>query len=160
MQSTGCHLLNERCHPCFRFLPEQAALFVLLLIDVQAVVPIDRADQRGLNTADTLLGEKAFFRVCGEDHHVNMDVLLLFMESGIPAQATRVDLIALGDVRDGGVDEILPVFKVSIAQTLRILTGEGDDRRPHIHCVLRYLGNRILQRQNLPVGVPQAVFAH
>ena len=89
-----------------------------------------------------------------------MDVLLLFMESGIPAQATRMDLIALGDVRDGGVDEVLPVFNICVPQTLRILTGEGDDRCPHIPCVLRYLGNSILQRWNLPVGVPQAVFAH
>ena len=85
LQSTGSHLLNERCHPCFRFLPEQAALFVLLLIDVQAVVPVDRADQRGLDAADTLLGEKAFFRVSGEDDHMDMEVLLFFMESSIPA---------------------------------------------------------------------------
>ena len=107
-----------------------------------------------------MLGEKAFFRVCGEDHHVNMDVLLLFVHSCIPAQATRVDLIALGDVRDGGIDEILPVFKVSIAQTLRILTGEGDDRCPHIPCVPRHLCHSVLQRRDLPVGVPQAVFTH
>ena len=85
MQSTGSHLPDERCHPCFRFLPEQAALFVLLLIDVQAVVPVNRADQCGLDAADTLLGEKAFFRVSGEDNHMDMEVLLSFMESSIPA---------------------------------------------------------------------------
>ena len=89
-----------------------------------------------------------------------MDVLLLFVHSCVPTKAVRVDLIALGDVGDGGVDEILPVFNICVPQTLRILTGEGDDRCPHIPCVLRYLGNSILQRRDLPVGVPQAVFAH
>jgi len=145
LQSTGCHLLDECCHPCFRLLLEQAALFILLLIDVQTVVPVDRADQRGLDAADTLLGEKAFFRICGEDHHVNMDVLLLFMESGIPAKAVRVDLIALGDVGDRCVDELLPVFKIGITQPLRVLAGEGDDRRPHISRVTRHLCHGILQ---------------
>ena len=63
LQSTGSHLPDERCHPCFRLLPEQAALFVLLFIDVQAVVPVDRADQRGLDAADTLPGEVALLRI-------------------------------------------------------------------------------------------------
>ena len=89
-----------------------------------------------------------------------MDVLLLFVHSCVPTKAVRVDLIALGDVGDGGVDEVLPVFKVGIAQTLRVLTGEGDDRRPHIPCVPRHLRHGVLQRRDLPVGVPQAVFAH
>ena len=88
-----------------------------------------------------------------------MDVLLLFMESGIPAQATRVDLIALGDVGDGGVDELLPVFKVGITQPLRVLSGEGDDRRPHIPRVPRHLCHGILQRRDLAMGIPQAMFA-
>ena len=88
-----------------------------------------------------------------------MDVLLLFVHSRVPAKAVRVDLIALGDVGDGGVDELLPVFKVGITQTLRVLTGEGDDRRPHIPRVPRHLCHGILQRRNLPVGIPQAMFA-
>ena len=83
-----------------------------------------------------------------------MDVLLLFMESGIPAQATRVDLIALGDVRDRCVDELLPVFKVGITQPLRVLAGERDDRRPHIPRVLRHLCHGILQRRDLAMGIP------
>ena len=72
---------------------------------------------------------------------------------------TRVDLIALGDVRDGGVDEILPVFNICVPQTLRVLTGEGDDRCPHIPCVPRHLCHGILQRRDLAMGIPQAVFA-
>ena len=47
----------------YDLLPEQAALFILLLIDVQAVVPVDRADQRGLDAADTLPGEVALLRI-------------------------------------------------------------------------------------------------
>lgn len=70
-----------------------------------------------------------------------------------------MDLIALGDVRDGGVDELLPVFKVGITQPLRVLTGEGDDRRPHIPRVPRHLRNSVLQRRDLAMGIPQAMFA-
>lgn len=76
------------------------------------------------------------------------------MECSIPAQMIRMDLIALGDVCDGGVDELLPVFKVGITQPLRVLTGEGDDRRPHISRVLRHLCHGILQRRDLAMGIP------
>ena len=88
-----------------------------------------------------------------------MDVLLLFVHSCVPTKAVRVDLIALGDVRDRCVDELLPVFKVGITQPLRVLTGEGDDRRPHISRVPRHLCHGILQRGDLAMGIPQAVFA-
>ena len=88
-----------------------------------------------------------------------MDVLLLFVHSRVPTKAVRMDLIALGDVGDRCVDEVLPVFNICVPQTLRILTGEGDDRCPHISRVPRHLCHGILQRRDLPVGVPQAVFA-
>ena len=88
-----------------------------------------------------------------------MDVLLLFVHSCVPTKAVRVDLIALGDIRDRCVDELLPVFKVGITQPLRVLTGEGDDWRPHISRVPRHLRHGILQRRDLPVGIPQAMFA-
>ena len=68
-----------------------------------------------------------------------------------------MDLIALGDVGDRCVDELLPVFKIGIAQPLRILTGEGDDRRPHIPRVPRHLCHGILQRRDLAMGIPQAM---
>ena len=83
-----------------------------------------------------------------------MDVLLLFVHSCVPTKAVRVDLIALGDIRDRCVDELLPVFKVGITQTFCILAGEGDDWRPHISRVPRHLCHGILQRRDLPVGVP------
>ena len=70
-----------------------------------------------------------------------------------------MDLIALGDVGDGGVDEFLPVFKVGIAQPFRIFAGERDDWRPHISRVPRHLCHGILQRRDLAMGIPQAVFA-
>ena len=70
-----------------------------------------------------------------------------------------MDLIALGDVGDRCVDELLPVFKVGIAQPLRVLTGEGDDWRPHIPRVPRHLCHGILQRRDLPIGIPQAMLA-
>ena len=88
-----------------------------------------------------------------------MDVLLLFVHSRVPTKAVRMDLIALGDVRDRCVDELLPVFKVGITQPLRVLTGEGDDWRPHISRVPRHLCHGILQRRDLAMGIPQAVFA-
>ena len=73
---------------------------IFLLIDVQTLVSVDRADQCRLDTADTLLGEETFFGGSGEDDHVDMEVLLFFVECRIPTQMIRMDLIALGDVRD------------------------------------------------------------
>ena len=159
LQRAGCHLSNERHHLCLRLLLEKASLFIFLLVDVQTVVSIDRADQSGLNAADALLGEVSLFWIRREDDHVDMEVLLFFMERGIPAQVIRVDLIALGDVCDGGVDERLPVLQVGVTKPFRILAGEGDDRRPHVSCVLCHLRYGILQRSNFPIGIPQAMFA-
>ena len=70
-----------------------------------------------------------------------------------------MDLIALGDVGDRCVDELLPVFKVGIAQPLRVLTGEGDDRRPHISRMLCHLPYRLREIFYLTVGIPQPVLA-
>ena len=88
---------------------------IFLLVDMQTVIPVDRVDQCGLDTADTLLGEETFLWVGGENDHVDMEVLLFFMECGIPTQMIRMDLIALSDVCDGGVDECLPVFKICVS---------------------------------------------
>ena len=80
---------------------------IFLLVDVQTVIPVDRVDQGGLDIADTLLGEETFLWVGGENDHVDMEVLLFFVECGIPTQMIRMNLIALGDVCDGGIDECL-----------------------------------------------------
>ena len=132
---------------------------IFLLIDVQTLVSVDRADQCRLDTADTLLGEETFFGGSGEDDHVDMEVLLFFVECRIPTQMIRMDLIALGDVRDGGVDECLPVLNVCISQPLRIFTREGDDRCPHISLMLCHFCYGILQRDNFSIDIPQTVFA-
>ena len=114
---------------------------IFLLIDVQTLVSVDRAGGSG------------------EDDHVDMEVLLFFVECRIPTQMIRMDLIALGDVRDGGVDECLPVLNVCISQPLRIFTREGDDRCPHISLMLCHFCYGILQRDNFSIDIPQTVFA-
>ena len=53
-----------------------------------------------------------------------MDVLLFFVHGSVPTNMVWIDLVTLSDVGDGGVDECLPIFKIGIAKSLGVLTGE------------------------------------
>ena len=146
---------HRRACSCLEFLTRD----ILLLVDVHPIRMVDPSGEGGLHLPDALLGEIPFPGVRGEEDHVDMHLIRLSVEGGIPAQVVRLDLIRRGDVADGGVHQSLPVFRVVIAKPLRVLTAQRDHRRPHISGVLRHLPYRPREILYLAVSVPQPVFA-
>ena len=140
---------------CLEFLTRD----VLLLVDVHPIRMIDPSGEDGFHFPDTIFGEVALLGICGEDDHVDMHLIRLSVEGGIPVQVVRLDLIRRGDVADGGVHQSLPVFRVVIAKPLRVLTAQRNHRCPHISRMLRHLPYRLREILYLAVSVPQPVFA-
>lgn len=138
-------------------MPATPAARYPLLVDVHPIRVIDPSGEDGLHLPDALLGKIPFLGVRGEENHVDMHLIRLLVEGGIPAQVVRLDLICRGDVTDGGVHQSLPVFRAVVAKPLRVLTAQRHHRRPHISGVLRHFPYRPRKIFYLTVGVPQPV---
>ena len=120
---------------------------------------IDPSGEDGLHLPDAFFGEIPFLGVRGEEDHVDMHLIRLLVEGGIPAQVVRLDLVRRGDVADGGVHQRPPAFRAVIAQPLGVFTAQRDHRRPHISGVLRHLPHRLCEILHLAMSVPQAMLA-
>ena len=144
---------HGRASACLELLPCD----VLLLVDVHPICVVDPSGEGGLHLPDALLGEITFLWVRGKEDHVDMHLIRLLVEGGVPAQVVRLDLVRRGDVTDGGVHQSLPVFRAVIAQPLGVFTAQRDHRRPHISGVLRHLPYRPCEILYLAVSVPQPV---
>ena len=151
------HLLNQLLHRQPRLPLGGRPILRLLLVDMEQVVPENSPGEGGLNLLDALFGQVSLLGIRGEHHHVDVDALLLPVESGVPAQVVRRDFVPLCDVRETGIDQRAPVFRRVIAQPLRVLPANGDHRRPHIPCVIRHLPNRLGEVLHLAARAPEAV---
>ena len=92
----------------------------------------DLVGQRGLDLADTIFGQVCLIRLCRPRHHVDMGMISLVMEGGVPAKVLRWDFHRRGDIIAVGTQQCAPCFCVVIPQPLRVLPMEGDDVRPHV----------------------------
>ena len=128
---------------------------VLLPVDVHPIRVVDTSGEDGLHLPDALLGEIPFLGVRGEEDHVDVYLIRLLVEGGVPAQVVRLDLICRGDVADGGVHQRPPAFRVVIPKPLGVLTAQRHHRCPYISGVLRHLPYRPREILNLTVNVPQ-----
>ena len=132
---------------------------ILLPVDVHPIRVVDPSGEDGLHLPDTFFGEIPFPGVRGEEDHVDVHLIRLLVEGGIPAQIVRLDLIRFRDVADGGVHQRPPAFRTVVAQPLRVLTAQRHHRRPHISGVFRHLPYRPREILYLAVSVPQPVLA-
>ena len=130
---------------------------VLLPVDVHPIRVVDTSGEDGLHLPDALLGEIPFLGVRGEEDHVDVYLIRLLVEGGVPAQVVRLDLICRGDVADGGVHQRPPAFRVVIPKPLGVLTAQRHHRCPYISGVLRHLPYRPREILYLTVSVPQPV---
>ena len=120
---------------------------------------VDPSGEDGFHFPDTLFGEIPFLGVRGKEDHVDVYLIRLLVERGIPTQVFRSDLIRLCDIADGGVHQSLPVFRAVIAQPLCVLTAQRHHRCPYISGVFRHLPYRSREILYLAVSVPQAMLA-
>ena len=104
----------------------------LLFVEMEHFVAEDIIGQLGLDLTDAFLGEVGLARLGGPGHHVDVRVLALIMESGVPAKVTGRYLHCSRDVVAVRLDKISPRRGVIKPKPGSILTFEGDDVRPYI----------------------------
>ena len=92
-------------------------------------------------------------------HHVDMGVVALIVERGVPAELVGRDIHGGGDVVTVGADQVAPYLGVVIAQACGILSLQRDDVRPHIFLVALQLSRHLFQIHVVLV-TEQAVAAH
>ena len=152
--------LRDALHHCLAGLRlELLSRGTFLLVDVHPIRIIDSSGKGRLHLPDAFFGEIPFLWVRGEEDHVDMHLIWLLVEGGIPAQVVRLDLVRRRDVVGRRLDQRLPVFRTVVAKALGVLTAQRDHRRPHISGVLRYLPYRLREILYLAVGVPQTMLA-
>ena len=100
LQRPICHLRNQLSHQRLGIPLKLVAVLCLLLIHRNQVLPEDLSCKRRLDLPDALLGEIALFGICGEDNHVDMNLVVLTMEGRIPTEVIDFDLIALRNIRN------------------------------------------------------------
>lgn len=113
---------------------------------MQHFVAEDIIGQLGLDLTDTFLGEVGLSRLCGPGHHVDVRVLALVVEGGVPSEVTGRDLHCRRNIVVVGSNEISPRRGVVVTQAGSILTLERDDVRPHISGVVLQFFHGFLQR--------------
>ena len=146
-------------HGCRGILLQLIAVLCLLFIDVHQVLLEDPPGEGGFHLSDAVLGEIPFLGGRGEDHHVDMDALLFFVEGSIPSQVIRMYLVALGDVAEAGIYQGTPVFCIVIPQPLRVLPTDRHHWCPHVPGVFRHLPYRLSQILHLSAAGPEAMLS-
>ena len=68
-------------------------------------------------------------------HYVDVRMISLVMEGGIPAEVLRRDLHGCRNVITMGAQECAPCVRMVIPKPRRVLPMEGDDVRPHVTVV-------------------------
>ena len=115
---------------CFRH--QFVSRFAFLLVDVQQLLSEDLIGQRGLDLPYPIFGQVCLIRLCRPRHHVDVRMIALVMEGGVPTEILRRDLHRRGDVIAVGTQQCAPCVRMVIPQPLRVLPVEGDDVRPHV----------------------------
>ena len=144
----GTHQLQHRL-PCLAH--QLVSGLRLLFVKVQHFVAEDIIGQLGLDLTDAILGEVGLPRLGGPGHHVDVRMLALVVEGGVPSEVAGRDLHRRRNVVAVGADEISPRRGVVEAEPGSILTLEGDDVRPHVSGVALQLRHGFLQRNGVVI---------
>ena len=132
----GLHLLCQSFHflsgPAHQLIPEGG----LLLVGVEQFLFENVVCQCRLNFADAIFGEIRLSRLRRPRHHVDMGMVALVMESGVPAKVTGRDIHSRGDIVAVSTDQVSPLRSVIVSQPLSILPFEGDDVCPDVAVIL------------------------
>lgn len=78
-----------------------------------------------------------------------MRVVAFVMEGGVPAEVSGWDIHCGGNFVAVGTEQIPPRLRVIVAESICVLTLEGDDVRPNIA--------RILAQESLSSSFPSRV---
>ena len=126
------HGLRQFQHGFPRFRHQFVSRFAFLFVDMEQFLAEDLIGERGLDLADTVFGQVRLIGFHRPRHHVDMRMIALIVEGGVPAEVLRWDLHRCGDVVAVGAEQCAPCVRVIIPKPLCVLPVEGDDVRPHV----------------------------
>ena len=92
----------------------------------------DLIGERGLDLPYPIFGQIRLIGFHRPRHHVDVRMIALVMEGGVPAEILRRYFHRRGDVVAVGAQECAPRVRVIVPKPLRVLPVEGDDVRPHV----------------------------
>ena len=92
------HGLRQFQHGFSRFHHQFVAGLAFLLVDMEQFLAEDLIGQRGLDLPYPIFGQVRLIRLCRPRHHVDVRMIALVMEGGIPTEILRRDLHRRGDV--------------------------------------------------------------
>ena len=143
-QCPGAHLVNELPQRVLAFLGKRVPLLCLALIDLRQVLMEDFLCQPRLDFCDALLVQETGLAVGAVADHMDVGVVALIMEGGVPAELTQRYLHRLRDLRRVAGEQVLPAGGAVIAQAGGVLPAQRDNGKPDIAGVighrLRHLG--------------------
>ena len=92
------HGLRQFQHGFSCFRNQFVSRFVFLLVDMEQFLTEDLVGKRGLDLPYPIFGQVRLIRLCRPRHHVDVRMIALIVEGGIPAKVLRWDLHCRGDV--------------------------------------------------------------
>ena len=131
-QRPGTHPFDELPQHILTFQGEGVPLPRLPLIDLHQVLAEDFPCQSGLDFGEALSVQESGLAVGAVADHVDVGVMGLVVEGGVPAELAQRYLHGLRKLRRVTGEQVFPVSGVVVSQACGVLPAQGDNREPHI----------------------------
>ena len=138
------HAEDQLPHHRLGVLVERVPPLGLLPVELRQILPEDLSRQIRLDLGDTIFRQVAGLAVRAVADHVDMGVVGLIVEGGVPPELIPGNLHGLGHLHGAAGEQAFPPLRVIVSQTGGVLPPQGKDRQPHaagmVGDLLRHLG--------------------
>ena len=158
-----CGYIKNPDDPRFWVVDPEAAeivrrVYQMAPVNCGQLLPEEFFCQSGFDVRDTLLRPKARFTVCAAADHVDMGMMALVVEGGVPAEPVKRNLHSVRKLGSVTGKQVFPLPGVVVTQTGGVLPAQRNDGEPYVagmggHCI-RHPGERerIIPPGEQPVG--------
>ena len=141
------HLLNQFSHDHSGLLGELIPPLSLPLIEFVEFLMEDPLGQIRFDPGDPFSGEIPGPAVRAVTDHVDVRVMALVVKRRVPPELLPWYFHSLGHLHGIAGNEVLPLSRVIVAQSRRVLPAQGDNGEPHVAGVMGHLGRNLGQHQ-------------
>ena len=141
------HLLNQFSHDHSGLLGELIPPLSLPLIEFVEFLMEDPLGQIRFDPGDPFSGEIPGPAVRAVTDHVDVRVMALVVKRRVPPELLPWYFHSLGHLHGIAGNEVLPLSRVIVAQSRRVLPAQGDNGEPHVAGVTGHLGRNLGQHQ-------------
>ena len=142
------------------FLGERVPLLGLAAVDLRQVLLEDLLCQPGFYFRNTLPVQETRLAVGAVADHVDVGVVALVVEGGVPAELTQRYLHGLRNLRCVTGEQILPAGGAVVTQAGSVLTAQGDDREPHVAGMIGHRLRNLREHERIVCPGEQTVRAN